>query len=323
MSRLSNARGGAVMLLVAVAVSCSASSDDNNNNNNNATQTFDAGKAPVCGDGILERGEQCEGTVPTTCATQTMGTRPNGTVTCVNCHLDTTACQSASTQLGSGGAAVNPVGMGGGVSLGGSSGGPGGGVTGSSGATASGGTTGTSGATGSGGTPGSGGAAGSSGAGGSTTGPLGDVNALRQVCVDTINQYRATVSGVKPLVLAGASVETCSDTGAASDAKAGVAHGSAGKCPGMGAQDTCPGWNPNQYGGAAGALKACLQSMWNEGIPPEGRDKCISDYFAGNTACFLKYGHYLNMSDPGNGTVSCGFYVMPNGSLWMNQDLGK
>jgi hypothetical protein len=29
------------------------------------------------------------------------------------------------------------------------------------------------------------------------------------------------------------------------------------------------------------------------------------------------------MSDPSNGTVSCGFYVMPNGKIWMNQDLGQ
>ncbi len=51
--------------------------------------------------------------------------------------------------------------------------------------------------------------------------------------------------------------------------------------------------------------------------------QCIQQYFNGDTACFLKYGHYLNMSDTGNGTVSCGFYVMPNGRIWMNQDYGK
>ena len=50
---------------------------------------------------------------------------------------------------------------------------------------------------------------------------------------------------------------------------------------------------------------------------------CLSEYFSGNIACFEKYGHYLNMSDPSNGTVSCGFFVMSNGALWMNQDLGR
>jgi hypothetical protein len=134
--------------------------------------------------------------------------------------------------------------------------------------------------------------------------------------------YRATKM-LTPLKRASASVEACSDMGAMSDGTTMVAHGSAGKCPGMSAQDTCPGWPPQQYGGAAGALKACLQSMWNEGEPPEGRDMCLQEYFSGNIACFEMYGHYLNMSDPSNGTVSCGFFVMSSGALWMNQDLGR
>jgi hypothetical protein len=147
------------------------------------------------------------------------------------------------------------------------------------------------------------------------------VAALRALCRDTINQYRATV-GAKPLVLAPDSTETCSDQGAQSDATSGIAHASAGSCPGVGEQDTCPGWSATQYGDAAGALKQCLSAMWAEGAPPEGRTQCIAEYRAGSTTCFLTYGHYLNMSDPANGTVSCGFYVMPNGKLWMNQDLG-
>jgi hypothetical protein len=158
--------------------------------------------------------------------------------------------------------------------------------------------------------------------GGASTGPLGDVNALRQACADTINQYRATL-GLAPMSRASASVETCSDEGAQSDATTGMAHGSAGNCPGMSAQDTCPGWSPTQYGGVVNALKACLQGMWAEGEPSEGRDQCIQEYFAGNQACFLAHGHYLNMSNPAYSVVSCGFYVMSNGKVWMNQDLGK
>jgi hypothetical protein len=148
------------------------------------------------------------------------------------------------------------------------------------------------------------------------------VNALREACVQTINQYRATLS-LPPLTRANATVETCSDTGAQSDATTGQAHGSSGKCPGMGAQDTCPGWSPNQYGGVENAMKACLQSMWAEGDPPEGRNQCIQEYFSGNTACFLAHGHYLNMSSTDNTVVSCGFYVMPDGRVWMNQDFGN
>ena len=266
---------------------------------------------PMCGNQVVEAGEACDGLVQVTCGTATMNTRPVGVVKCTACQFDVAGCTSA----GTGGMSM-PAGTGGGV------------VTGSSGAgtgTAgmpSGGALGAGGALGVGGTlGGSGGAAGSVSGGGSS-GVLGDVDALRQACVDTINMYRAT-KNVAPLKLAAASVETCSDMGAQADATAGVAHGSAGKCPGMSAQDTCPGWPPKQYGGAEGALKSCLMSMWGEGEPPEGRDACLNEYFMGNIACFEKYGHYLNMSDPGNGTVSCGFYVMPNGSLWMNQDLGR
>jgi hypothetical protein len=156
--------------------------------------------------------------------------------------------------------------------------------------------------------------------GGGSSGVLGDLNALRQTCVDTINMYRA-MKMLAPLKRAAASVEVCSDMGAQSDATAMVAHQSAGKCGGLGSQDTCPGWSVT--GGVANALKMCLMSMWNEGEPPEGRQQCISEYFAGNIACFEAHGHYLNMSDPNNGTVSCGFYVMPNGKVWMNQDMGR
>ena len=158
--------------------------------------------------------------------------------------------------------------------------------------------------------------------GGTSTGPLGDVNALRQACADTINQYRATL-GLAPVSRASASVETCSDQGAQTDATTGVAHTSAGNCPGMSAQNTCPGWSPTQYGGVVNALKACLQGMWSEGEPAEGRDQCIQEYFSGNQTCFLAHGHYLNMSNPDYSHVSCGFYVMSNGKVWMNQDLGK
>jgi hypothetical protein len=153
-----------------------------------------------------------------------------------------------------------------------------------------------------------------------SSGVLGDIDALRQTCVDTINMYRATKM-IAPMKRASASVEACSDDGAKSDGTTMQAHGSAGKCPGMGAQDTCPGWAPT--GGAASALKSCLQQMWAEGEPPEGRTTCINNYFAGNIACFEAHGHYLNMSDPSNGTASCGFFVMSNGRLWMNQDFGR
>jgi hypothetical protein len=251
-------------------------------------------------------------------------------VNCKACQVDVSGCQSAGTggmtSTGTGGS-MTGTGASGGMVMG-AGGNPNpapGGSTGAGGVPGSSGNTGTMGAggtlVGSGGTTATGGRGGSTGASGSN-GVLGDVDALRQTCIDTINMYRAT-KNIAPVKRASATIEMCSDDGAKQDGTAMVAHGSAGKCPGMGAQDTCPGWPPGQYGGPAGALKNCLMSMWAEGEPPEGRTACINAYFAGNIACFEAHGHYLNMSDPANGTVSCGFYVMPNGSLWMNQDLGR
>jgi hypothetical protein len=322
----------AVVLLGLRAVACSSADPTPNNGLGGAGGAAAAATTAVCGNNFVDPGEQCDGTVQASCAVATMGSAPLGTVRCTQCHIDLSGCTTASS-TGAGGA---PVGSAGTTSLG-----TGGGISGSGGTTAtssggqtslggsqsSGGIFGAGGTTASGGTFGgagtstSGGTAGSTSKGGSS-GALGDVDALRQTCLDTINMYRATKM-LAPLKRASASVETCSDMGAQSDGMTMVAHGSAGKCPGMNAQDTCPGWPPQQYGGAAGALKACLQSMWNEGEPPEGRQMCLSEYFMGNIACFEKYGHYLNMSDPSNGTVSCGFYVMSNGALWMNQDLGR
>jgi hypothetical protein len=59
--------------------------------------------------------------------------------------------------------------------------------------------------------------------------------------------------------------------------------------------------------------------MWAEGEPPQGEAECMEEYYAGNTACFLAHGHYLNMKGKSKG-VSCGFYKMMNGRYWMNQD---
>lgn len=324
-----------VAVLVAAGVACSSS---------NASLSEASG---TCGNGIVEPGEQCDGPLVPTCGQVTNNVLTDGFVACVMCRLNTTACRAGpGAPVGAGG--VNGAGLANGGGLTGNGGIVGnGGIIGNAGIVGNGGVLGSGGFPPPGGLPGAGGmdasggfsasggfaATGGVGAGGiagtggagtggdTSTGPLGDVNALRQACVDTINQYRATLS-LPPLTRASASVETCSDTGAESDATAMVAHGSAGKCPNMSAQDTCPGWRPGQYGGVENAMKACLQGMWSEGEPPEGRDQCIQEYFSGNTACFLAHGHYLNMSSTDNTIVSCGFYVMPDGRVWMNQDFG-
>jgi hypothetical protein len=144
-----------------------------------------------------------------------------------------------------------------------------------------------------------------------------ELDQLRQLCVDEINRYRATVNAA-PLARA-TDREACSDTGAQVDGDSGRAHGSAsggaaaGLCP-RGAQNTCPGWPVGGRSGnanVAAALKGCLKMMWDEGKPPAG--SCSG-------ACFQAHGHYLNMSASGTKRVACGFYKMKNGSYWMNQN---
>jgi hypothetical protein len=183
------------------------------------------------------------------------------------------------------------------------------------------------------GNTGSAGSAGSSAAG--TTGAGGSGNPdfteeqlamLRQTCVDEINMYRATLPSLKVLKRASVAQEMCSDKGAQMDGDSGQAHGSAraGLCTatGLGSEDTCPGWGVGGFSGnasVADALKGCLKAMWAEGEPPVSRAMCVQDY----AGCFEKYGHYLNMSDPGVGSVACSFYHMKNGQWWMNQDFAR
>ena len=144
--------------------------------------------------------------------------------------------------------------------------------------------------------------------------------ALRQLCVDEINRYRATV-GAAPLERA-TDREACSDRGAEADGDTGRAHASAGAggrnganglCP-QSAQNTCPGWGVGPRTGnatVADALKSCLKMMWAEGPAPAGNCSGV---------CFQQHGHYLNMSAPRTKRVACGFYKMKNGSYWMNQN---
>jgi hypothetical protein len=139
-------------------------------------------------------------------------------------------------------------------------------------------------------------ATGGSGAQGTTTttttsGSGGSVSGgAYQLCVDTINQYRATVS-VPPLQR-WSSAEACVDGEAQSDYEHDTPHYAFGTC-GEWAQDECPGWSgpPEQL------IVDCLAMMWAEG--PGG-------------------GHYENMK--GDYTqVACGYYQTPDGSWWATQ----
>jgi hypothetical protein len=160
----------------------------------------------------------------------------------------------------------------------------------------------------------------------------GDFEAVRQVCLDTINMYRATLS-LPPLTRANATLEACSDMGAKYDGDLKEGHAST-KIPGkgfnggpgrlcgsppLGPQNTCPGY-PIGRGTLADSLKRCLKQMWDEGEPAEGVAACKAAYFMNDTKCFLAHGHWINMADPKATQVSCGFYNMGNNTYWMNQD---
>ena len=118
-----------------------------------------------------------------------------------------------------------------------------------------------------------------------------------QLCVDTINSYRAQL-GLAPYQRWNAE-ETCADGQAQSDSQSGTAHGAFGQCT-ENAQNECPGWPgpPDQM------ITSCLAMMWGEG---PGSD-------------FSKHGHYINMSSTSYTQVACGFYVTSDMSVWATQD---
>lgn len=149
--------------------------------------------------------------------------------------------------------------------------------------------------------------------------PNDDLDALRQVCVDYINEYRASI-GLAPLSRATPEQEACSDRGAQQDGTTGQAHSSAGSCPGLGGQNTCPNYTVGGWSGNTleDSMKYCLDQMWAEGPPPVPIDQCRLDY----VGCVLVHGHYINMSNESYSVVACGFYETSPGTWWMNQDFG-
>lgn len=132
-----------------------------------------------------------------------------------------------------------------------------------------------------------------------TTGGGGDpFDAAAQLCVDTINQYRATLS--LPPLARWSGNEQCVGTEAQKDSETMTPHSAFGSCSEY-AQNECPGWPgpPDQM------IGSCLQMMWNEG---PGAD-------------YQQHGHYINMSNPSYTKVACGFYVIPGtNTVWATQD---
>jgi hypothetical protein len=128
-------------------------------------------------------------------------------------------------------------------------------------------------------------------------GQASDAGSVEQLCVDTINTYRATLS--LPPYTRWTDEESCADGQAASDSSSMKAHGAFGVCT-ESAQDECPNWP----GPAEAMTKNCLAMMWAEG---PGTD-------------FATHGHYLNMSSTTYTKVSCGYHQTSSGGWWATQD---
>jgi len=128
---------------------------------------------------------------------------------------------------------------------------------------------------------------------GTSSDPL---NAARDKCVATINEYRATLG--LPAYARWNDAETCSDGEAQKDSVSKKAHSAFPSC-GESAQNECPGWP----GPPESLLTGCLKMMWAEG-PGD----------------FAAHGHYINMSSKSYTKVSCGFFQTPEGNWWAVQN---
>src|SRR5690606_1974589 len=90
--------------------------------------------------------------------------------------------------------------------------------------------------------------------------------ARRQLCVDTINELRAT-EGLPPLTR-WVEAEPCADESATSDEETMTPHGAFPSCGETG-QNECLGHGPD-------GIVQCLSQMWDERLQPNcaGCDEC-------------------------------------------------
>lgn len=122
MAKSAGTRYGFMVLLAAGLFAACGGSESNEGGNSSGEGDSGGGGLPLCGNGLLDEGETCDGAVyrgGATCSAATMGSRPTGSLSCVACLVNSSACTSAAT--GAGGAAP---GVGGSPGTGGT-GGPG------------------------------------------------------------------------------------------------------------------------------------------------------------------------------------------------------
>jgi hypothetical protein len=125
--------------------------------------------------------------------------------------------------------------------------------------------------------------------------------AARALCVQIINQDRASLSPASPALTDNPAQEPCVDAEAQTDYTNNSPHYSFihyNNCKSF-AEDECPDWG----GSLTTIVTNCLKQMWAEGPPEAGQDN-----------------HWLNMSNKSYTKVACGFYQEPNGHWWATQD---
>jgi hypothetical protein len=127
--------------------------------------------------------------------------------------------------------------------------------------------------------------------------PSGSNGDASQICVDIINQYRASIG--RPALARWTNAESCVEDQGFADMQSGQPHSAFGQCSEW-AQNECPGWPgpPDQM------IDDCLAAMWAEG-PGEP---------------YSQHGHYINMANPSYTMVACGFAVRSDGRVWAIQD---
>ncbi|MBI3203989.1 MAG: hypothetical protein HYZ29_20785 [Myxococcales bacterium] len=123
--------------------------------------------------------------------------------------------------------------------------------------------------------------------------------AARERCLKRTNEYRATKS--LPALSLRSESSSCADGQAQSDATSKKPHGSFGKCSEL-AQNECPGWK----GSTDTVVDTCLKAMFDEG-PGSGPT----------------HGHHNNIMDPTYSSVSCGFFVEADGTVWLVQNFHR
>jgi hypothetical protein len=149
-----------------------------------------------------------------------------------------------------------------------------------------------------------------------TSTSAGGSTAPAQLCVDTINGYRAT-RGLPPYQRWSAN-EPCVGQEAETDGTMMIAHYSFGHthmCGGYG-QDECPYYASNPLDSPG--ITECLALMWAEKDKAEcsGCDACDFPYQGCTSCSFEACGHFLNMKSSAFSMVACGFWT----GGWYAQD---